>query len=564
MLVRHASHPLSFRRDVEEGKPHPPLFPPPRSDAGSAYSPCWQYLLSSKDGEDEDEDEEEDEEDRAEKALTMCEMELKAIGESIQGTLVQVLHQTIVASPSDTQEGVEEAEQRSGEAEYTSLWEVPLPPSSSSTNAPEMDDRRTRDDGPGKTHDILSHVERILEEERCAIAAARIEVVMGKEEVRARRQYKAMCSHGGALAVKAGWWNDAESLVWAAHSMAKKKKEEEEEEAQRVLPPPPPLQTSMDHASTTHGIPIEKEGGIKAAWHITSTLSDGPSSHISTAASSSSTGEPPSSVPPPPPVSPTPSPGPKMHLSLMTGSKQLLESVVHSVSQSVRDVDDALTRTVINAIRWDGKGKGECENEMMEDDEGEQRRREVANEGETRRTGWWRTEEDDDDDDGDEERKGSTRRGGKRNSEANRKKKNTVHAQKEEEAAAHEEAAGRNTFLASISLAAYTAEETASFTVAHAQLIERQHDIVAEEVEEVEAAVQDLSHLNSLVSEAVWTQREKFSLVMKNTEEAHRNLKKATAELEKPLKKFWNARRQMIALLWWCILTMWLINWLFR
>lgn len=578
MLLRRGSFPWSYRKGIEEGK-H--LFLPPHDASGPSPSPFWHYLLSNQD------ENEEEEEEKAEKALTMCETELKAIGESIHQTLVQVLHQTIGTSKSEAKtsagEAAAEDPHRNGAVECTSLWEVPLPPpprASSNGDPKEMEkgaERRRWEVHRVEalhTHDSLTHVERILEEERRAIAAARIEVVLCKEEVRARRRYKAI--GGGPAGMARGWWKDAETLVYAARAMETKRKEEEEENAKRAKGSELVSTTPLGASRTLRGVAEDEERGTGKRTtaretkmpHGGSTIHDIPMNGAGVAPALRGTSTLSRSPPPPP----TPHPGPKMHLSLMTGSKHLLESVVQSVSQSVKDADDVWARKVMGAIGWDTtkKGKGEREDEMEDDDEEEEEEEEIKKNGERRgsaavdgggagrRVRWKRVEED-------VERKGNAWKVG--NDENRRRKKKTMRAVPYHTSLAQEgdeEAARKNDFFSTFSPTEYTAEETASLTLAHAQLVERQHDIVAEEVVQVEAAVQDLSHLNSLVSEAVWTQREKFSLVMKNTEEAHQNLKKATAELEKPLKKFWNARRQVIALLWWCILTMWFTNWLFR
>lgn len=110
----------------------------------------------------------------------------------------------------------------------------------------------------------------------------------------------------------------------------------------------------------------------------------------------------------------------------------------------------------------------------------------------------------------------------------------------------------------------YTPEEESQLLTQHAALEEQQRKLLADDAVAVEVAVRDLSHLNSLVSEAVLSQREKFMVLMRNTEDAQLLMKKAVEELEKPLQSFWNPKRQLIVLLWVCISIVWVSNWLIR
>lgn len=110
----------------------------------------------------------------------------------------------------------------------------------------------------------------------------------------------------------------------------------------------------------------------------------------------------------------------------------------------------------------------------------------------------------------------------------------------------------------------YTPEEESQLLAQHVVLEERQRKVLADDAVAVEVAVRDLSHLNSLVSEAVLSQREKFMILVRNTEDAQLSMKKAVEELEKPLQSFWNPKRQLIALLWFCISIIWAANWLIK
>lgn len=109
-----------------------------------------------------------------------------------------------------------------------------------------------------------------------------------------------------------------------------------------------------------------------------------------------------------------------------------------------------------------------------------------------------------------------------------------------------------------------SAAEATSLRQEHDALMVRQHEELAEEAIEVEGAVRDLAQLNSLINEAVLTQREKFSILVKNTEEAQVTFRKAVSELEKPVEAFWNSSRQLMVLLWCCIVVLLAANWLMR
>ncbi|CUG91671.1 GPI-anchored surface protein, putative [Bodo saltans] len=84
---------------------------------------------------------------------------------------------------------------------------------------------------------------------------------------------------------------------------------------------------------------------------------------------------------------------------------------------------------------------------------------------------------------------------------------------------------------------------------------------------EVEASIRELSHLTNLLNEQALIQSEQLSLVAKNTEETLTNVSKASNELQKPARQSsWmlNPTRQLIAVLWICIMTILVAHFLIR
>lgn len=123
-------------------------------------------------------------------------------------------------------------------------------------------------------------------------------------------------------------------------------------------------------------------------------------------------------------------------------------------------------------------------------------------------------------------------------------------------------AAGASSIAFYHPLSEYSTEELRQLTHERAALEEKQRLTLAEDAVAVETAVRDLGTLNSLVSELIVTQHEKFSVVLRNTEEAEGTMKKAVVELEKPLGSFWNPNRQLIAVLWVAMAVLLISNWL--
>ncbi|AYU83839.1 hypothetical protein, conserved [Leishmania donovani] len=109
-----------------------------------------------------------------------------------------------------------------------------------------------------------------------------------------------------------------------------------------------------------------------------------------------------------------------------------------------------------------------------------------------------------------------------------------------------------------------TNEEEAYLREQNRALLEAQRQASAQDAKAVEALVRELSQLTSLMSEQVVQQTEQFSLIVKNTEAAHTNVKKAMSEVEKPLSAFWNPTRQLVAVLWVCMAVLLAVNWASR
>lgn len=108
----------------------------------------------------------------------------------------------------------------------------------------------------------------------------------------------------------------------------------------------------------------------------------------------------------------------------------------------------------------------------------------------------------------------------------------------------------------------YTKEEEEALQAAHQVLETRHRKSFLKDAMEVEVAVRDLTQMSSLVNETILTQREKFSILLSNTAEAHEFTRKAVVELEKPMKAFWNPKRMLIALFWCCAVIVFFMNWL--
>ncbi|KPI89012.1 hypothetical protein ABL78_1896 [Leptomonas seymouri] len=109
-----------------------------------------------------------------------------------------------------------------------------------------------------------------------------------------------------------------------------------------------------------------------------------------------------------------------------------------------------------------------------------------------------------------------------------------------------------------------TKEETARLEEQAQALLQLQDEASAQDAKAVEASIRELSQLTSLMSEQVVQQTEQFSILVRNTETAHTNVQKAVKEVEKPLRAFWNPTRQLIALLWACMVFLLSANWLAR
>ncbi|CBZ26320.1 conserved hypothetical protein [Leishmania mexicana MHOM/GT/2001/U1103] len=109
-----------------------------------------------------------------------------------------------------------------------------------------------------------------------------------------------------------------------------------------------------------------------------------------------------------------------------------------------------------------------------------------------------------------------------------------------------------------------TNEEEAHLQEQNRALLQAQRQASAQDAKAVEALVRELSQLTSLMNEQVVQQTEQFSLIVKNTEVAHTNVKKAMSEVEKPLCAFWNPTRQLVALLWVCMALLVTVNWASR
>lgn len=483
----------------------------------SAASP-WMYLVSSN---------EEEEEEDLEKPLMRCDKALKAIGESVQASLQQVLEQTMSkldtkkkdpphrppsASHHTNNEDIHTAspltkeEENENRREPSTLWEVKR-----GNGIDEVDAFSHSTSSPTPTKsvaDVLLHVERILEEVRHTIAAARIELMVCTEEVRAvRRQHDVYVHQGGIPSlVNGAFWGRAEELIQLGRSKAVLQEQKKEKETNKKGP----------HADT--GEKKREKGG---ASHATASLAaarvKGEAMDHNKATPRNERREASGKG--------TRSPPPTMRLGLMTGSKHLLDSVVESVTQSVKEVDEQWTRKLVHAMRGGSSQEG-AEGKAEEEEEVSKSRRTPLPLSKTilaTPAGWRSFEE-----------------------------------------MPEEQVPAFFSPLPSSAPLQYTEEETLQLMQEHARLEARQCQVLAEDANQVEAAVRDLSQLNSLVSEAVSSQRETFNIVLKNTEEAQVNMQKATLELEKPLGKFWNARRQLIALLWCCILVLWISDWLFR
>ncbi|KAL7707576.1 hypothetical protein N2W54_007480 [Lotmaria passim] len=95
-------------------------------------------------------------------------------------------------------------------------------------------------------------------------------------------------------------------------------------------------------------------------------------------------------------------------------------------------------------------------------------------------------------------------------------------------------------------------------------LLELQHEATAQDAKAVEASIRELSQLTSLMNEQMAQQTEKFAIVVRNTEAAHTNVRKAVDEVKKPVQAFWNPTRQLIAFLWACMIVVLVANWISR
>ncbi|CAJ1036850.1 hypothetical protein, conserved [Leishmania lindenbergi] len=109
-----------------------------------------------------------------------------------------------------------------------------------------------------------------------------------------------------------------------------------------------------------------------------------------------------------------------------------------------------------------------------------------------------------------------------------------------------------------------TKEEEARLQEQNRALLEAQREASAQDAKAVEASVRELSQLTSLMNEQVMQQTAQFSLLVRNTEAAHANVKKAVGEVAKPLSTFWNPTRQLVALLWVCMVLVLAVDWVSR
>ncbi|GET93559.1 hypothetical protein, conserved [Leishmania tarentolae] len=109
-----------------------------------------------------------------------------------------------------------------------------------------------------------------------------------------------------------------------------------------------------------------------------------------------------------------------------------------------------------------------------------------------------------------------------------------------------------------------TSEEEARLQEHNRALLQVQRQASAQDAKSVEGLVRELSQLTSLMNEQVVQQTEQFSLIVKNTQAAQTNVKKAVGEVEKPLSAFWNPTRQLVALLWVCMAVLLTMNWASR
>ncbi|KAK7200544.1 hypothetical protein NESM_000110100 [Novymonas esmeraldas] len=107
-------------------------------------------------------------------------------------------------------------------------------------------------------------------------------------------------------------------------------------------------------------------------------------------------------------------------------------------------------------------------------------------------------------------------------------------------------------------------DEVAQLEEQSQALLQVQREASAHDAKAVEASIRELSQLTSLMNERVVQQTEQFSVLVRNTEAAHTNVKKAVVEVEKPLHRFWNPTRQLIALLWVCMAVLLTANGILR
>eukprot|EP00796_Vickermania_ingenoplastis_P011003 gene11003-7646_t len=346
-----------------------------------------------------------------ESELSLAEVKLASAADSIKITLEGVLQRTADRRTSEEPNGGEDV------------------PSLSHISAASCHNAAAR------VPHVLLHVERILEQERAAIAAARIQLALCKSEVRAFAARHQFYLAGGVRPFE-------ESLMEQRKASGSSRTSSSSSSSASIS-------SKSGSSSDGEGGPARAAGGEKV-------------------------------------------PVQKMELCMVTGSKALLESVVQRVSNAVRG-DDSAGRSgdrlphMLNHTLGGGHSAGASTAPPPLDVERASR----------------------------------------------------------------------------LSAIKFTPEEEASLGMEHAALEQRQREALAEDAMEVESAVRDLSHLNGLVNEAVLTQREKFSILLRNTEEAQSSMRHAVKELEKP-QGWWNAKRQLIALLWMCTVVMLTANWLIR
>ncbi|EPY19783.1 syntaxin 1B/2/3 [Strigomonas culicis] len=110
----------------------------------------------------------------------------------------------------------------------------------------------------------------------------------------------------------------------------------------------------------------------------------------------------------------------------------------------------------------------------------------------------------------------------------------------------------------------YSAAEAAALEQENVQLLEEQRETTAQDAKQIEASVRELSQLTSLANEKVLEQNEQFNVVLNNTAITKSNIDKAGKEVREAGESFWTSTKQLIALLWCCIISICVLNTLIR